>query len=229
MSPVFFQVAPYTFRWNVLIPYLPAFGRALLITFQVSIVAELVGIALGLIAALARLSRWRLLRAIAIGYIDFFRGVPLLATLVWLYYGVTLLFGISFSAFSAGVAGLGITYGAYLAEIFRSGIQAIPKGQTEASRTLGLSSRQIMMYVILPQAVRITLPPIGNTFVSMLKDSSLIAVLAVTDLMRQGMIVASDTFRAFEAYTFVAVIYYLVTVVVARGLGVVERRYAITR
>jgi polar amino acid transport system permease protein len=73
---VFFQVAPYTFRWNVLIPYLPAFGRALLITFQVSIVAELVGIALGLIAALARLSRWRLLRAIAIGYIDFFRGVP---------------------------------------------------------------------------------------------------------------------------------------------------------
>ena len=142
---------------------------------------------------------------------------------------MTLLFGISFSAFSAGVAGLGITYGAYLAEIFRSGIQAIPKGQTEASRTLGLSARQIMMYVILPQAIRITLPPIGNTFVSMLKDSSLIAVLAVTDLMRQGMIVAADTFRAFEAYTFVAIVYYLVTVVVARGLGAVERRYAVTR
>jgi glutamine transport system permease protein len=228
-APLFRQVVPYTFRWNVLIPYIPAFARALLITFEVSIAAQVVGIVLGLIAALARLSRWPFMRAVAIAYIDFFRGVPLLATLVWLYYGVTLLFGISFTAFSAGVAGLGITYGAYLAEIFRAGIQAIPKGQTEASRTLGLNSRQIMMYVILPQAVRITLPPIGNTFVSMLKDSSLIAVLAVTDLMRQGMIVASDTFRAFEAYTFVAVVYYLVTVIVARGLAVVERRYAVSR
>jgi His/Glu/Gln/Arg/opine family amino acid ABC transporter permease subunit len=229
VTPVLHQVAPYTFRWNVLVPYVPAFGQALLITFQVSVAAELVGIVLGLVAALARLSRWPVLRGLAIGYIDFFRGVPLLATLVWLYYGVTLLFGISFSAFSAGVAGLGITYGAYLAEIFRAGIQAIPRGQTEASRTLGLSGRQIMTYVVLPQAVRITLPPIGNSFVSMLKDSSLIAVLSVTDLMRQGMIVASDTFRAFEAYTFVAIIYYLVTLVVARGLGVVERRYAVTR
>jgi His/Glu/Gln/Arg/opine family amino acid ABC transporter permease subunit len=229
VKAVFLQVAPYTFRWGVVVPYIPAFARALLITFQVSLAAEVVGIVLGLIAALARLSPWPFMRALAVAYIDFFRGVPLLATLVWLYYGVTLLFGISFSAFSAGVAGLGITYGAYLAEIFRSGIQAIPKGQTEAARTLGLTSRQIMMYVILPQAVRITLPPIGNTFVSMLKDSSLIAVLAVTDLMRQGMIVASDTFRAFEAYTFVAIIYYLVTVVVARGLGALERRYAVTR
>jgi ABC-type amino acid transport system permease subunit len=166
---------------------------------------------------------------VAIAYIDFFRGVPLLATLVWLYYGVSLLFGITFSAFSAGVAGLGLTYGAYLAEIFRAGIQAIPRGQTEASRTLGLTSRQIMMYIVLPQALRITLPPIGNTFVSMLKDSSLIAVLAVTDLMRQGMIVASDTFRAFEAYTCVAVIYYILTVMVARGLGVIERRYSLSR
>ncbi|MBI3454674.1 MAG: amino acid ABC transporter permease [Candidatus Rokubacteria bacterium] len=226
---MFLQVAPYTFRWDVLIPYVPAFAWGLLITFEVSIAAEVVGILLGLIAALARLARWPALRVIAIAYIDFFRGVPLLATLVWLYYGVSLLFGISFSAFSAGVAGLGITYGAYLAEIFRAGIQAIPKGQTEASRTLGLTSRQIMQYVILPQALRITLPPIGNTFVSMLKDSSLIAVLAVTDLMRQGMIVASDTFRAFEAYTFVAIIYYLVTVIVARGLAFIERRYAVSR
>ncbi len=227
---VFLQVAaPYTFRWNVLIPYLPAFARGLFVTFEVSIVAEIVGIILGLATALARLSRWPVLRLTAIGYIDFFRGVPLLATLVWFYYGVSLLFGINFTAFSAGVSGLGITYGAYLAEIFRSGIQAIPRGQTEAAHTLGLSPRQIMQHVILPQAVRIALPPIGNSFVSMLKDSSLIAVLAVTDLMRQGMIVASDTFRAFEAYTFVAVVYYMLTVLVARGLSIIERRYAISR
>ena len=189
----------------------------------------MLGIILGLATALARLSRWPVLRLTAIGYIDFFRGVPLLATLVWFYYGVSLLFGINFTAFSAGVSGLGITYGAYLAEIFRAGIQAIPRGQTEAAHTLGLSPRQVMQHVILPQAVRIALPPIGNSFVSMLKDSSLIAVLAVTDLMRQGMIVASDTFRAFEAYTFVAVVYYGLTVITARGLTLVERRYAISR
>lgn len=226
---VLLQVAAYTFRWNVLIPYLPAFARGLVITFEVSIAAELVGIVLGLAAALARLSRWSGLRLAAIGYIDFFRGVPLLATLVWFYYGVSLLFGINFTAFSAGVSGLGITYGAYLAEIFRAGIQAVPRGQTEASKTLGLSPWQIMQHVILPQAIRIALPPIGNSFVSMLKDSSLIAVLAVTDLMRQGMIVASDTFRAFEAYTFVAIVYYAVTVLVARGLATIERRFAVSQ
>lgn len=227
--PVFLQAAPYTFRWNVLLPYFPAFARGLLVTFEVSLVAEILGIVLGLMTALARLSRWSALRLIAIGYTDFFRGVPLLATLVWFYYGVSLLFGINFTAFSAGVSGLGITYGAYLAEIFRAGIQAIPRGQTEAAQTLGLSPWHIMQHVVLPQAVRIALPPIGNSFVSMLKDSSLIAVLAVTDLMRQGMIVASDTFRAFEAYTFVAVVYYLLTVLVARVLSGVERRLAVSR
>jgi His/Glu/Gln/Arg/opine family amino acid ABC transporter permease subunit len=229
MFLILLQVTPYTFRWAVLVPYLPAFSRALLVTFEVSVAAEVVGIVLGLLAALARLSRWPVLRLTAVAYIDFFRGVPLLATLVWFYYGVSLLFGISFSAFQAGVAGLGITYGAYLAEIFRAGIQAIPRGQAEAAQTLGLNARQIMQHVILPQALRISLPPIGNSFVSMLKDSSLIAVLAVTDLMREGMVVASDTFRAFEAYTFVAVVYYAVTVLVARGLTLVERRYAMPR
>src|SRR5207253_2867427 len=126
--------------------------------------AEIVGIAFGLVAGLARLSRFRALNAAATAYIDFFRGVPLLVTLVWIYYGIALLFGINISAFMAGVGGLGITLGAYLAEVFR-----------------------------------------------------------------QGMIGATDTFRAFEAYSFVAVVYYALTIVVARMLTVVERRYASPR
>ena len=227
--PVLAQAVPYTFRWEVLIPYLPLFARGLFITFEVSVVAEFVGIAFGLVAGLARLSRFRALNASATAYIDFFRGVPLLVTLVWIYYGIALLFGINISAFMAGVSGLGITLGAYLAEVFRAGVQAIPRGQGEAAHTLGLSTRQIMQHVILPQALRIVLPPLGNSFVGMLKDSSLVAILSVTDLMRQGMIVAADTFRAFEAYSFVAVVYYALTIVVARMITVIERRYAVPR
>jgi His/Glu/Gln/Arg/opine family amino acid ABC transporter permease subunit len=223
------QAAPYIFRWDSLLPYMSMFGRGLVVTFEVSVVAELIGIVFGLAAGLARLSRVKVVQLIAISYIDFFRGVPLLVTLVWIYYGVALLLGINISAFLAGVFGLGITLGAYLAEVFRAGVQAIPRGQTEAAFTLGISRRQIMQYVILPQALRIVFPPLANSFIGMLKDSSLVAILSVTDLMRVGMIVAADTFRAFEAYTFVALVYYLVTLATARLVTQVERRFGVAR
>jgi His/Glu/Gln/Arg/opine family amino acid ABC transporter permease subunit len=223
------QVVPYTFRWDSLIPYMWMFGKGLVVTFEVSITAELIGIVLGLAAGLGRLSRLTVIRSIAVSYIDFFRGVPLLVTLVWLYYGVALLFGINISAFLAGVSGLGITLGAYLAEVFRAGVQAIPRGQSEAAFTLGMTRWQIMHHIVLPQALRIVLPPLANSFIGMLKDSSLVAILSVTDLMRVGMIVAADTFRSFEAYTFVAVVYYLVTLVTARLVTQVEKRFGIVR
>ena len=205
------------------------FGKGLIVTFEVSIVAQVIGVAFGLTAGLARLSRTTVIRSLAVSYIDFFRGVPLLVTLVWIYYGVALLFGINISAFAAGVFGLGITLGAYLAEVFRSGVQAIPQGQTEAAYSLGLNRRQTMRRVILPQALRIVVPPLANSFIGMLKDSSLVAILSVTDLMRVGMIVAADTFRAFEAYTCVAVIYYVVTLITARAVTRVEKHYMIPR
>jgi His/Glu/Gln/Arg/opine family amino acid ABC transporter permease subunit len=205
------------------------FGQGLLVTFEISIVSELVGIVIGLVAGLARLSQRRIVQSVAVAYIDFFRGIPLLVTLVWIYYGVALLFGINISAFVAGVSGLGITLGAYLAEVFRSGVQAIPRGQTEAAYSLGLARRQTMRHVVLPQALRIVFPPLANSFIGMLKDSSLVAILSVTDLMRVGMIVAADTFRAFEAYTFVAVIYYIVTFITARAVSRIEKYYVIPR
>ena len=219
----------YIFRWSALFPYIPMFLQGLLVTFEISIAAELLGIVIGLIAGLGRLSHRRVVQSIAIAYIDFFRGVPLLVTLVWIYYGVALLFGINISAFAAGVSGLGITLGAYLAEVFRSGVQAIARGQTEAAYSLGLSRWQTMRTVVLPQALRIIFPPLANSFIGILKDSSLVAILSVTDLMRVGMIVASDTFRAFEAYTFVAVIYYIVTFITARAVARIEKRYPVMR
>lgn len=220
---------PYIFRWSVLLPYLPMFAKGLLVTLEISMVAEILAIIIGLAAGLARVSRLVAVRWIAVSYVNFFRGVPLLVTLVWIYYGITLLFGIEISAFGAGVLGLGITVGAYLSEVFRAGVQAIPKGQSEAAQSLGLSRARIVWHIVLPQALRIILPALGNSFIGMLKDSSLVAILSLTDLMRVGMIVAADTFRAFEAYTFVAVVYYVVTLVMARAFTGVENHYAIPR
>lgn len=220
---------PYIFRWSVLLPYLPMFAKGLLVTLEISIVAEILAIIIGLAAGLARVSRLAAVRWIAVSYVNFFRGVPLLVTLVWIYYGITLLFGIEISAFGAGVLGLGITVGAYLSEVFRAGVQAIPKGQSEAAQSLGLSRARIVWHIVLPQALRIILPALGNSFIGMLKDSSLVAILSLTDLMRVGMIVAADTFRAFEAYTFVAVVYYVVTLIMARAFTGVESHYAIPR
>jgi His/Glu/Gln/Arg/opine family amino acid ABC transporter permease subunit len=214
----------YHFDWSVVSDYFPALMQGLLITLQVSAISELVGILLGLIIALCRLSSFTPLRYLAIAYIDFLRGIPVLVMLLWVYYGFSILFGLNLGQMEAGVIGLGCSYAAYIAEIFRSGIQAIPKGQREAGRTLGLARWQIMAYVVLPQAVRIIIPPLGNTAISMLKDSSLVAIIAVSDLMRQTMVAASETFRPFELYAATAVIYYLLTFLSARLITFLESR-----
>lgn len=195
----------YQFDWSVVYEYLPAMMQGLLITIEVSVLAELVAIVLGLLLALCRLSRFAPVRLPAIAYIDFLRGIPILVILLWVYYGFSILFKINFTAMQAGIIGLGCSYSAFIAEIFRSGIQAIPNGQREAGRTLGLSRWHITVYVVLPQAIRIIVPPLGNTVISMLKDSSLVSIIAVSDLMRQTTIAASETFRPFELYAAVSV------------------------
>jgi His/Glu/Gln/Arg/opine family amino acid ABC transporter permease subunit len=214
----------YHFDWSVVSDYFPALMLGLVVTLKVSAISELVGIALGLVVALCRLSNFAPLRYLAIAYIDFLRGIPVLVILLWVYYGFSILFGLNFSQMEAGVIGLGCSYSAYIAEIFRAGIQAIPKGQREAGRTLGLARWQVMIYVVLPQAVRIIIPPMGNTVISMLKDSSLVAILAVSDLMRQTMVAAAETFRPFELYAAAAIIYYLLTFLSARLITFLERR-----
>jgi His/Glu/Gln/Arg/opine family amino acid ABC transporter permease subunit len=214
----------YHFDWSVISAYFPALMMGLAVTLKVSAISEVVGIAIGLVVALCRLSTFMPLRYLAVAYIDFLRGIPVLVMLLWVYYGFSILFGLNFSEMEAAVIGLGFSYAAYIAEIFRSGIQAIPVGQREAGRTLGLARWQVMVYVVLPQAVRIIIPPMGNTVISMLKDSSLVAIIAVSDLMRQTMVAASETFRPFELYAAAAIIYYILTFITARLVTVVERR-----
>jgi len=214
----------YQFDWSAVSEYFPIMMQGLLVTVEVSVIAEVVGIVLGLFFALCRLSGFAPTRLFAIAYIDFLRGVPILVILLWTYYGLPILIKVNLTAFQAGILGLGCSYAAYLAEIFRSGIQAIPAGQREAGRTLGLSRWHITFYVVLPQAFRIIVPPLGNTMISMLKDSSLVSVIAVDEMMRVTGVAAAYSFRPLELYAAAAVYYYLMTLVTARVINLVERR-----
>jgi len=214
----------YTFDWTVVWDNLGILLRALEITFKISILAEILSLILGLAIAIIRVQRSRFLRWLAIGFIDVFRAVPLLVLLIWLYYGVTILTGLNFSALQAGVLGLGLLYGANLAEVFRAGLEAVPAGQREAALTLGLSRRQAMQSVVLPQAVRIVIPPLGNYWIGVLKDSTLVSILGIQEIMRTAQNTVLENFRPFEIYTTVAVIYIILVLIFSRIIAVLERR-----
>jgi polar amino acid transport system permease protein len=200
----------YQLHFEALVPYAPLFLRGLYVTLYLSMAAMAVGIACGLLFALARLSPFFVLHILARILIDFIRGVPLLVLLIFIYYGVSIFFGVDIPAMVAAIGGLGIFYGAYLAEIFRAGILEVDKGQIEAAKSLGMGRVRVFTRVVLPHAFRAVLPPVTNSFISIFKDSSLVSVLAISELTRAGQEVVIATFRAFEAYATVAVVYYLI-------------------
>jgi glutamine transport system permease protein len=193
-------------------------------TLYLAVMAMACALVMGLVLAIIRLSRITPLVWLADAYIQFFRGIPQFVFLLWLYYGVSLLLGINFQPITAGVIALSVQYGAYLSEIFRSGIQAIQRGQIEAGLSVGLSRTSIYRRIILPQAYRIVLPPVMNMWISMLKDTSLVSVIGVTELMRTTEIQSNFYFRPFEFYTAAALIYVVMTLVFARMALVLERR-----
>jgi len=176
----------------------------------------------GLILALLRLSRFRVVKYLAGAYIDFFRGLPLLLLLVFVYSGLAIA-GLRLTALMAAVISLTLCYGAYSAEIFRAGIQAISKGQTEAARSLGMSGGQAMRYVILPQAVKLVVPPLTNEFIAMIKDTSLLSVISVPELLftaKEKMgVVANPT-----PLTVAAIIYVVFTIPLIRVAAKLEKR-----
>ncbi len=196
-------------------------GDGLVVTFQMTIVSMLFALLLGLLAGLGRSAPSLPINVAASLYVEVIRGIPLLVQLFWIYYAFSrfLKLGPNLSA----VLGLTICYGAYIGETFRAGIQSIPKGQMEAARALGLTRGQAMRHIIIPQAVRIILPPVGNEFIAMLKDSSLVSVLAISDMLRRGREYASRTFAYFETYTMVALVYLLVTLVFSRVVHYIEQ------
>jgi len=196
-------------------------GDGLVVTFQVTIVSMTFALVVGLFAGLGRTSQNSFINTLASLYVEVIRGIPLLVQLFWIYYALSrfIRLGPNVSA----VLGLTICYGAYIGETFRAGIQSIPKGQMEAARALGLTRGQAMRHVIVPQAVRIVLPPVGNEFIAMLKDSSLVSVLAISDMLRRGREYASRTFAYFETYTMVALVYLLVTLIFSRVVFYIEQ------
>lgn len=192
-------------------------------TIELTIVSMALALVAGLALALMRLSRSPLLRSLSGAYIEIIRGTPLLVQLFIIYYGLPQ-YGIRLEAFAAGVIGLSINYSAYLAEVYRAGILAIDKGQWEAGGSIGLSRAALLQHVIVPQAARIVLPPVGNYFISMLKDSALVSTISIVELMRAAQLRVAITFRAMDIYLVTALIYLLMSYPCSVLIRYFERR-----
>ena len=209
---------------SVVTDHWQAILMGLRMTLYLAVMSMACALVIGLVLAIIRVSRITPLVWLAYLYVQFFRGIPQFVFLLWLYYGLALLFQINFQPITAGVVALSVQYGAYLSEIFRSGIQAIHKGQVEAGLSVGLSRLSIYRRIVLPQAYRIVLPPTVNMWISMLKDTALVSVIGVTELMRTTEIQSNFYFRPFEFYTAAALIYVIMTLVFARLALILERR-----
>lgn len=214
----------YQFHFEVFETYWPWIAKGLGMTLYISIVAMFFALIIGLIVALVRLSKLKPVALIGRAYIEFFRGIPLFVFIIWLYYGIAMVVGINFRPLVAGVICLGMQHGGYLAEIYRSGIQAISKGQWEASYSLGFSPVRTFIKIIFPQAFKIIIPPTANMFVGMLKDSALVSIIGVNELMRQSQMATSLTFRPFEFYTVTALIYVALTLGFSQLVKILEVR-----
>ena len=214
----------YQFHFEVFKTYWPWIAKGLGMTLYISIVAMIFALIIGLVVALLRLSKIKAISLIGHAYIEFFRGIPLFVFIIWLYYGLAMVAGLNFRPMVAGIMCLAMQHGGYLAEIYRSGIQAISKGQWEASYSLGFSSVRTFIKIIFPQAFKIIIPPTANMFVGMLKDSALVSIIGVNELMRQSQMATSLTFRPFEFYTVTALIYVALTLGFSQLVRVLEVR-----
>ncbi|MFZ5916473.1 MAG: amino acid ABC transporter permease [Chloroflexota bacterium] len=214
----------YQLDLKVVLDNMDEFILAVRMTLLLSAAAMAVALVLGLVVALLRISRHRILRAPAQAYINFFQGAPQYVLIFWVYYGLAMLTGVNFVPFTAGIISLSSQYGGFLAEIYRSGIEAIDRGQREAAVSMGLTTVQSYRYIILPQAIRIVLPSIGNMWIAMIKDSSLLSVIGVMEIMRTAYLNSNDYFRPFEFYSLAAILYIVLTFVFFFGNQALERK-----
>ena len=194
------------------------------VTIEITAVSVAIGFLIGLFVGIARICQIKVLRIIAAVYADCIRGTPLLVQIFLIYFALPIVTGQRVEPFAAAVAACGINSGAYVSEIFRAGIQAIDVGQMEAGRSLGLTWWQTMYYVSLPQALRNILPPLGNEFIAMLKDSSLVSVIGFEELTRRGQLIIAQTYGSFEIWTTVAVLYLIMTLAISRVVAWLEKR-----
>jgi polar amino acid transport system permease protein len=195
------------------------------LTVLVSGVSIVFATALALVGAIARMSRNAYVNGVASLYVSLVRGTPLIVQIYFIYLALPQV-GIVLPAIPSGIIALSFNYGAYMTEIFRAGIQAVPRGQREAAQSLGLTERLVMWRIVLPQAFRIVIPAIGNDFVAMLKDSSLVSILAVEELLFRSQLVGRQNFRSLEALLIAAAIYWILTMVFSYFQQRLEHRMA---
>ncbi len=195
------------------------------ITVEITAMSVTFGLLIGCMIGIARLCSINPLRYFANVYVDFIRGTPLLVQIFLVYFALPNIIGSRVDPFVAAISACSINSGAYVAEIFRAGIQSIDKGQMEAGRSLGMTWAQTMRYIIMPQAFKRIIPPLGNEFIAMLKDSSLVSVIGFEELTRRGQLIIARTYASFEIWMAVAIIYLIMTFAVARFTGYLERRF----
>jgi polar amino acid transport system permease protein len=212
------------------------------VTISITFVSFFITLVVGLLGGLGRISKNRYVNGATSLYVEVVRGIPLMVQLMWWYFAfpeviqgvgrsmeIEALATYRANPYAMAVIGLVICYGAYMSEIYRAGIQSIPKGQMEAARSMGMSYIQGMRYVIIPQAVRVILPPVGNEFVALLKDSSLVSVVAVSDLTRRGREFSAMTYDPVPTWIMVALLYLVLTLLAARVVTIIEKKTTFER
>ena len=214
------------FRFDIIIEYLPLFLKGTLWTILLSVLGIIIGTIIGLFVGIGKMTRNPFIRWIFVCYINVFRGTPLLVQVFIFHFAVVPLFMNPVNPFVSGIVALSLNASAYIAEIFRAGIQSIDQGQMEAARSLGMNHRQAMRKVILPQAIKRMIPPLGNEFIILLKDSSVVSLIGVTDILYWGRAATGQYYRVWEPYITVAVIYLVLTLSLTYLLNHLERRYA---
>jgi polar amino acid transport system permease protein len=220
-------MAQYEFRWDVITSNLDFLLSGLRMTLLISAATLVLAMLGGLLIAGLDMSRYRLLRLIGITFGELVRNTPILVQLLWVYYVLPIVFNISIESLTALILGLAVYQSAFISEVYRSGIQAVPKGHKEAAQVLGLSSAQCFFRIVLPQAVRMTMPALASNFVQLIKYSSLGAVISVTEITRRGMELSASAFRPLEIFTFIAVVYFIICWPLAMGIRIWERRLSI--
>lgn len=214
--PIFDFVAIWASR-NILL-------KGFVIAIVSATLAMILAIILGLLVALARLSDSKILRGIAFTYTQLFRGVPLYVLVIWVYFGLAIVANLNLPKLPAGIFTLALLNSGYLSETFRSGILAVNKGQTEAGEAIGLNRGQIRRYIVLPQALRIVIAPTGNQYVDALKDTAILSIIGVPELMRMAQQQAELLYRPFEFYTIAGVLYFIAVLGVTKFFSIIEKK-----
>lgn len=213
-----------TLDFGLMVQALPLLLQGAWLTIQITFLAVLMGTIIGLFLGIMRVSHNKILSGIATVYVEFIRGTPLLVQIFLIHFATPQLLGFSLEAYVSAVVAMSINSGAYVAEIVRAGIQSVEKGQMEAARSLGMNYSQAMWYIVLPQAFRCILPALGNEFIALLKDSSLVSVITLEELTRKGQLIIGRTYKPFEIWIAVALIYLVMTLTMSRLVAYLERR-----